>query len=59
MKDMHEEARKLLYELRGVPDQCSFCGQMCDHSKLEPEECGDWVCHDCLAHWNELDKITS
>lgn len=52
---MTEDTRKLLYALRGVPAQCDFCHAVTEHYKLEPEEGGLWVCHECLERWERED----
>ncbi len=46
--------------LRGeVPGRCDFCGKETDFDNLEPEEAGDWVCHECLTKWMWQDVLES
>lgn len=51
-----QEVRDLLIGLRGAPHKCDFCGQEKPESELEPEEGGDWVCHDCMLRWVEQEN---
>jgi hypothetical protein len=39
----------------GVPLCCDFCHCLRNLDELEPEEAGDWACHDCLRKWLKHD----
>jgi hypothetical protein len=43
----------------GIPTLCDFCHQPRTIEELEPEEAGDWACHDCLRKWlaRDVDAI--
>jgi hypothetical protein len=43
-------------DIRGAtPVRCDFCQCLRNFEELEPEEAGDWVCHDCLRKWLKQD----
>jgi hypothetical protein len=43
-------------DLRGeVPTECDFCQQPRHFEYLEPEEAGQWICHECLQKWLRKD----
>lgn len=50
------DARQLIEDLRGTPCKCDFCGKETQSEKLEPEEGGEWVCHDCMDRWESNRK---
>ena len=50
------DGKDIIIGLRGVPDKCDFCYQFKPLEELEPEEAGDWVCHECLKRWSETDE---
>ena len=54
--DDYVVGKDFVVALRGeVPSKCDFCYQPKPLEELEPEEAGDWVCHDCLKRWDESD----
>lgn len=52
--------RDLIEGLRGgVPEACDFCRQPRASDELEPEEAGEWVCHECLRRWEEAEALAA
>lgn len=45
------DPRELLYELRGVPETCSYCKRSFPADDLVPDEGGLWSCHQCIKDW--------
>ena len=47
-------ARDLIVNIRGgEPDKCDWCLKPTIPEHLEPEEAGQWVCHECIRDWEE------
>jgi hypothetical protein len=47
-------ARELIEALRGKPPtKCDYCHKETLPEHLEPEEGGEWACHECLRRWGE------
>jgi hypothetical protein len=43
-------------DLRGeTPTACDYCQKARHFEELEPEEAGQWICHDCLRRWLNKD----
>lgn len=50
----NDDLKQAIIDLRGgLPAACDFCRKETAPENLEPEEAGEWVCHECLDRWNK------
>lgn len=48
--------RDVIVDMRGgYPENCSFCKKPTPPEELDPEEAGDWACHECQERWAKED----